>query len=40
MLSPAEDRPDHPEQLDEAVRLPRERRERWQHEGERSIGQT
>jgi ATP synthase protein I len=40
MISPAEERPDHPEQLDEAVRLRRERRERWRHEGERSIGQN
>ena len=39
-MSPAEERPDHPEQLDEAVRLRRERRERWRHEGERSIGQN
>jgi ATP synthase protein I len=30
----------HPDQLDEAVRLRRERRERWQREGERSIGQN
>lgn len=33
-------RPEHPEQLDEAVRKRRERRERWQREGERSIGQN
>ena len=39
-LPPAEERPDHPEQLDEAVRLRRERRERWRREGERSIGQN
>jgi ATP synthase protein I len=39
-VPPAEERPDHPEQLDEAVRLRRERRERWQREGERSIGQN
>lgn len=32
--------PEHPEQLDEAVRKRRERRERWQREGERSIGQN
>ena len=31
---------DHPERLDEAVRLRRGRRERWQREGERSIGQN
>jgi len=37
---PPQERPDHPEQLDEAVRLRRERRERWQREGERSIGQN
>jgi ATP synthase protein I len=34
------DRPDHPEGLDEAVRTRRERRARWQREGERSIGQN
>jgi ATP synthase protein I len=32
--------PDHPEGLDEAVRLRRGRRERWQREGERSVGQN
>jgi ATP synthase protein I len=32
--------PDHPAQLDEAVRLRRKRRERWQREGERSIGKN
>jgi ATP synthase protein I len=31
---------DHPEGLDDAVRLRRGRRERWQREGERSIGQN
>jgi ATP synthase protein I len=31
---------DHPERLDDAVRLRRGRRERWQREGERSIGQN
>jgi ATP synthase protein I len=31
---------DHPEDLDDAVRLRRGRRERWQREGERSIGQN
>jgi ATP synthase protein I len=35
-----EERPDHPERLDEAVRLRQGRRERWQREGERSIGQN
>jgi len=35
-----EERPDHPERLDEPVRLRRGRRERWQREGERSIGQN
>jgi ATP synthase protein I len=37
---PTRPSPDHPEQLDEAVRLRRKRRERWQREGERSIGQN
>jgi ATP synthase protein I len=32
--------PDHPERLDAAVRRCRERRDRWQREGERSIGQN
>lgn len=36
----ANDERDHPERLDEAVRLRRGRRERWQREGERSIGQN
>jgi ATP synthase protein I len=36
--SPADDRPDHPERLDAAVRLRRERQERRQREGERAIG--
>ena len=31
---------DHPERLDDVVRLRRGRRERWQREGERSIGQN
>ena len=31
---------DHPDRLDEAVRLRLGRRERWQREGERSIGQN
>lgn len=34
------DEPDHPERLDEAVDKRRERRARWQREGERSIGQN
>jgi ATP synthase protein I len=38
--APAEERPDHPERLDEAVRLRRGRIEHWQREGERSIGQN
>jgi ATP synthase protein I len=38
--APDDERPDHPERLDEAVRLRRGRRERWQREGERSIGQN
>jgi ATP synthase protein I len=33
-------RPEHPERLDEAVKKRRERRERWQREGERSISQN
>jgi ATP synthase protein I len=32
--------PDHPERLDEAVKKRRERRARWQREGERSLGQN
>lgn len=32
--------PDHPERLDEAVRKRRERRARWQREGERSLGEN
>ncbi len=31
---------DHPDRLDEAVRLRHERRVRWQREGERSIGRN
>jgi ATP synthase protein I len=31
---------DHPERLDRAVRLRRDRSERWRHDGERSIGQN
>ena len=37
---PVEEQRDHPERLDEAVRLRRRRHERWQREGERSIGQN
>ena len=37
---PTEERSDHPEGLDEAVRLRRGRRERWEREGERSVGQN
>jgi ATP synthase protein I len=40
MRAPTEDQPRHPEGLNEAVRLRRGRRERWQREGERSIGQN
>lgn len=32
--------PDHPERLDDAVKKRRERRARWQREGERSLGQN
>jgi ATP synthase protein I len=32
--------PDHPERLDEAVKRCRERRARWQREGERSLGRN
>ena len=39
-VPPPEDPSDHPERLDDAVRLRRERRERWRREGERSIGQN
>jgi ATP synthase protein I len=38
--APTKDQPSHREGLDEAVRLRRGRRERWQGEGERSIGQN
>lgn len=31
---------DHPERLDAAVRLRRDRRDRWRRDGERSIGQN
>jgi ATP synthase protein I len=42
MMAPGarNDRNNHPEQLDRAVRLRRDRRDRWRHEGERSIGQN
>lgn len=40
MTPPTRERCDHPEGLDEAVRLRRGRRERWKREGERSIGQN
>jgi ATP synthase protein I len=40
MRSSSADRPDHPERLDQAVKLRRGRMERWQREGERSIGQN
>ena len=36
----ANDEADHPERLDEAVRLRHARRERWRREGERSIGRN
>ena len=39
-LPGAENRSDHSERLDEAVRLRRSRQERWQREGERSVGQN
>jgi len=39
-MNPSEERTDHPERLDEVVKLRRDRRERWQREGERSIGQN
>ena len=32
--------PDHPENLDKVVRIRRERRERWQRDGPRSIGES
>ena len=37
---PPKDGFDHPEGLDEAVRLRRGRREGWKREGERSVGQN
>lgn len=39
-MKPSEGRADHPERLDEVVKLRRGRRERWQREGERSIGRN
>jgi ATP synthase protein I len=38
--TPTDEPPVHPERLDEAVRLRQKRRNRWQREGERSIGQN
>lgn len=38
--APTKGQPRHPENLDEAVRLRLGRQERWQREGERSIGQN
>lgn len=35
-----DEKPEHAKRLDEAVRTRRERRARWQREGERSIGQN
>ena len=40
MTSPADRQKDHPERLDEAVRVHRGRLEQWQREGERSIGRN
>jgi ATP synthase protein I len=40
MKSSPADRNVHPERLDEAVKLRRGRLERWQRDGERSIGQN
>ncbi len=40
MKSPAAEPNDHPERLNEAVKLRRDRRERWRREGERSIGRN
>lgn len=40
MTAAPERGPEHPERLDEAVRTSRERRQRWQQEGERSIGRN
>jgi len=39
-MKPTKGPSDHPERLDEVVRLRRDRQERWQREGERSIGQN
>ena len=38
--APIKERSHHPECLDEAVRLRRGRQERWQREGERSVGRN
>lgn len=40
MNSPPPNRADHPERLDAAVRLRRDRRDRGRRDGERSIGQN
>ena len=40
MKSSSANRANHPERLDRAVQLRRQRQERWQREGERSIGQN
>jgi len=40
MKAPATERNDHPDRLDDAVKRRRGRLERWQREGERSIGQN
>jgi ATP synthase protein I len=39
-VKPTQNQADHPARLDQAVRLRRGRRERWQREGERSIGRN
>ncbi|HUZ74186.1 MAG TPA: AtpZ/AtpI family protein [Stellaceae bacterium] len=38
--APIADKNDHPDHLDEAVRTRRERRARWEREGERSVGRN
>jgi ATP synthase protein I len=40
MKLPAGNRTHHSERLDQAIKLRRARRDRWQREGERSIGQN
>jgi len=40
MKSPAGNRTHRSERLDQAIKLRRARRDRWQREGERSIGQN